>query len=94
MKAAGIKGVCGKSSSLSSLGPVEKERRRLQHIFQQISEEKIVNKLLTNLSLDSATDITLIISLGKVFDKKCYPTKLCTKCRYCGEMYDPNYNNS
>lgn len=54
-KAAGIKGVCGKSSSPSSLGPVEKERRRLQHVFQQVSEEKIVNKLLTNLSLDSAT---------------------------------------
>ena len=33
--------------------------------FQQVSEENIVNKLLTNLSLDSATDITLITSLGK-----------------------------
>lgn len=96
---AGVKRAsCGESSWISSLDPahVEKERRRLQHIFQQVSEETIVTKLLKHLSSGSANDV-LITSLGKVFDKKSYPAiekKLSTRCRHCGDLYDPNYNNS
>lgn len=86
----------GELSYISSLDPVEKERRRLQHIFQQVSEEMIVIKLLKHLSSGSATDV-LITSLGKLFDKKYYPgieRELSTRCRHCGDLYDPNYNNS
>ena len=94
---AGIKCASrGESSWISSLDPVEKERRRLLHIFQQVSEETIVTKLLKHLSSGSATDV-VITSLGKVFDKKSYPAiekELSTRCRHCGDLYDPNYNNS
>ena len=74
---------------------LDKERRRLQHVFQQVSEKRIVAKLLQNLSLDSATDTTLITSLAKVFDEQTYPSiqnKLSTQCIHCGDFYDPNYN--
>ena len=46
----------GEPSLTSSLDPVEKERKRLLHIFQQVSEETIVTKLLKYLSSGTATD--------------------------------------
>lgn len=91
-KAAVVQHAQGESVCFAS--SLDKERRRLQHVFQRVSGKGIVAKLLQNLSLGSATD-TLITSLAKVFDEQTYPSienELSTQCIHCGNFYDPNYN--
>ena len=68
----------------------EKERRRLQHVLQQVSEEKIVAKLLEHLSSGIA-NAALLTLLAQVFDKIRTPSpKKLSTCTRCGEWYDPN----
>ena len=81
------------SGELALTSRQEKERRRLQHVLQQVSEQKLVARLLEQLSSGIA-NATLIESLGQVYDKNTYPPppkKLAT-CTRCGDPYDPQYN--
>ena len=80
-----------RSSAESSM---DKERRRLQHVLQQVSGEKVAAKLLKHLSSGRA-NAALVTSLGIVFNKPTYPpppNKLST-CTRCGKPYDPKYNS-
>ena len=68
--------------------------RRLQHVIQQVSGEKVAAKLLEHLSLCKA-NAAFVTSLGTVLinlHTPQPPSKLST-CTRCGERYDPNYNS-